>query len=178
MRILLLTCVLLFPLTVVAQETPAGEVAGGYQHVVAFAGGESEQIPGWFISGSGYVTDSLAIIGMVTGGYTSVGIYDELSSSVYQFMGGVHETYLRDNDVSPFVRTLFGLERSAVGIAGVSASDSAFVISSGAGVDIRMAPQTAFRVAGDYRRAFGYEGGGGTNDLTFTVGLVVGFGSR
>ena len=92
-------------------------------------------------------------------------------------MGGVHETYLRDNTVSPFVRAIFGLERSAVGASGVSVSDSAFVLSPGAGVDIRMTPQTAVRVTGDYRSTHGYEGGG-TNDLTLTVGLVVGFGSR
>ena len=55
---------------------------------------------------------------MVTGGYTSVGIYDpfsydiyyDVSSSVYQFMGGIHEVYLRDNTVSPFARVLVGVK--------------------------------------------------------------------
>ena len=73
--------------------------------------------------------------------------------------------------------SLVGLERSAVGEGGLSYSDSALVFSGGVGVDIRMTPQTAVRVAGDGRFAYGYEGGG-TDDFTLTVGLVVGFGSR
>ena len=71
MRILLLTLVLLFPLTAFAQETPAGEIAAGYQHVFATSDGETAQLPGWSVSGGGYVTDSLAIVGMVTGAYRS-----------------------------------------------------------------------------------------------------------
>ena len=191
MRILLLTLVLLFPLTAFAQETPAGEIAAGYQHVFATGDGETIQLPGWSVSGGVYVTDSLAIVGMATGGYRSDTLtfrYTErgnfgttvygsetsnVSSSVYQFMGGVQEVYLRDNTVSPFARGLVGLERSAVG----AYSESAFVLSPGVGVDIRMTPQTAVRIAGDGRFTYGYEGGG-TNDFTLTVGLVVGFGSR
>ena len=83
MRILILTLVLLAPLTAVAQETPAGEFAAGYQHTIAIGDYSTRQFPGWFVSGGGYVTDSLAIIGMATAGYTSVGIYDDLSKALF-----------------------------------------------------------------------------------------------
>ena len=90
-------------------------------------------------------------------------------------MGGVHYAY-RGESVTPFGRFLAGLERSAAGAEGIFTSANTLAISSGAGVDIRVTPQTAVRVAGDYR--YGFYEGGGTNDLTLTVGLVVGFGSR
>ena len=189
MRTLLMTLVLLCPLTAYAQDLPAGEFAAGYQHVFATSDSGTAQFPGWSVSGGGYVTDSLAIVGMVAGGYGSTTVrYTEqgnfgttiyrseaLDTSVYQFMGGVHYAY-RGDRVTPFGRFLAGLERSAVGESGLTYSESVLAISSGAGVDIRMTPQTAVRVAGDYR--YGFYEGGGTNDLTFTVGLVVGFGSR
>ena len=196
MRSFFLSLLLLFapPETAFAQDRPAGEFAAGYQHVFARGSSETTQFPGWSVSGGAYVTDSLAIVGMVTGGYrsdtltssytergnfgTTVYRYEtfDVASSVYQFMGGVHEAYLRDNTVSPFVRALIGMERSAVGVSGVAVSESAFVMSPGAGVDIRVTPQTAVRVAGDYR--YGFYEGGGTNDIVLTVGLVVGVGSR
>ena len=193
MRTLLLTLVLLFPLTAFAQELPTGEFTAGYQHAVAFAGGESRQFPGWSFSGGRYVTDSLAIVAMVTGGYASEtvtyfytergrfgttifrsGSYD-VDLSVLQFMGGIQETYRRSETVRPFVRGLVGLEQFSDSF-GDSYTDTAFVTSSGIGVDVGP-PRTALRVAVDYRHAYGYEGMG-THDFVLTAGLVVGFGSR
>lgn len=170
------------PQIAVAQNSPAGEIAGGYSFLQDFTN-ELSVPAGWFVSGAGNVTDVLAIVGEVSGAYKTVeALVLDVDLDLYTFMGGVRY-YRRLARVTPFAQFFLGAARLSAESTFLgfteSESETEFAIQPGAGIDIRLTDRLAARLQGDWRRIFFAEGfSDDSNEFRFAVGLVVGLGSR
>ena len=174
---------------VAAQDIPWWKIAGGY----SFARDVTDEVTipvGWFVSGAGNVTDTLAIVGEVSGIHkdnSEPELGFEADVALYTIMGGVRY-YRRRARVTPFAQFLLGISgwlTSATfgGFSRSTGSGPYLVIQPGAGVDIRLTDRLAARLQGDWRRIFSADEALGaqavdSNQIRIAAGIVVGFGSR
>jgi len=132
---------------------------------------------GWMFAVGGNVTNWMAIIGEIGGGYKSINESGfDLTIKEHTFLGGVKFTSRRSRAAVPFVQVLTGIGNVGAGAAGHSASVNAFAFQTGGGVDIRMGSRSALRVQGDYRLL--RKDGGNLNEFRFAAGVMFGFGKR
>ena len=95
---------------VAAQDIPWWKIAGGY----SFARDVTDEVTipvGWFVSGAGNVTDTLAIVGEVSGIHkdnSEPELGFEADVALYTIMGGVRY-YRRRARVTPFAQFLLGI---------------------------------------------------------------------
>ncbi len=164
--------------TPAAAQGAAADVAVGYQFMRDSE--LDENFPaGWFVSVGANLTDSLAIVGEVAGSKSSAGsALASLDVAVYTYMGGIR-LHRRMAGFTPFAQVLVGAARAVatVDILGFAGEESATsgAVQPGAGVDVQLSDSFGLRFAGDYRRILG---DGGTSQVRFLAGVVVGFGSR
>ena len=159
-------------------QAPSGEVAVGYQYMRDSDLGQS--FPnGWFVSGAGNVNDWLAVVGEVAGSHASASaLVASLDVDVRTYMGGIRY-YRRLAGFTPFAQVLIGAARAVatvdlLGFAGEESATSG-AVQPGFGVDVQLSDSFGLRFAGDYRRILG---NGGTSQVRFLAGVVVGIGSR
>lgn len=132
---------------------------------------------GWVFAVGGNVTNWMAIVGEVGGGYKSMTEFDvDMTIKEHTFLGGVRFASRRSSAAVPFVQVLTGIGNVGAGIEGYTVSVNAFALQTGGGVDIRMGSQTALRVEGDYRLM--RRDGGNLNEFRFAIGVVFGIGKR
>ena len=183
--ILVVTCVLVRPAVVTAQNRPAGEIAGGYQFMWHSDRPQSPFPAGWFVSGADYVTDDIALLCEVAGSHRTVGFFNDGSSfnyNFYTYMGGARFYLGRrpvngavlggPGTVNPFVQVLAGAGHLA------RSGDSAhpfLVVQPGGGVDISLTDTVATRLMVDFRQIVPFGGG---QEVRFAAGIVIGFGNR
>jgi len=130
---------------------------------------------GWIFAVGGNVTNTIAIVGEIGGGYKSINESGmDLTMKEHTFLGGVKFASRRSRAAVPFVQVLTGIGNFGAGAAGYSASVNAFAFQTGGGVDIRMGSRSALRVQGDYRllRREGHN----LNEFRFAAGVMFGFG--
>ncbi len=165
----------------ISRPVRTGDFWGGYQFMRDYDRGESFP-EGWFVSGAGYLTNSIAIVGEVAGSRWSDTNPDfDLTANVdvTSYLGGLR---VRRNvgPLSPFAQILGGGARAKATLTGfgteVTESETALAIQPGGGVDVPLTDQVAARVTLDYRRIF-FEGQG-TNQIRVAVGIVVGLGGN
>jgi opacity protein-like surface antigen len=149
--------VLLLPLLAVAKDAPIAEAFGGYSYYHAEGG---IHLNGWNASVAGNVNDWLGIVGDFSGHY---GDFHQ-----HSYLFGPQISYRKLPFVTPFVHSLFG--GAHVNIA----SQNAFAMALGGGVDFKVGAHTAVRaVQADY---FMTRFGGITqNNARFSFGLVFRF---
>lgn len=160
------------PSAAVAQNTGVSEFGAGYQFV-----GDAEldeNFPkGWFVSGGGYLTDRVSIVGEVTGSHKGFTVVD---LNLYTYVGGVRLSY-QTGEVKPFVQFQAGAARftTSLEVVGLPNDESRtdFVIQPGGGVDIPLTDRVAARVMVDYRHIF-FEREAG-KEVRVAAGLVVSF---
>lgn len=172
------------PSVTVAQN--AGEIAGGYQFMRQFPLGGNFPA-GWFVSAGAELSDTLALVGEVAGSQmseTSTHVDVTSDRDVLTVLGGARFG-MEAGPIRPFGQMLVGLAMSEMDVSGTgfephSASDQAFAIQPGGGVDIPLTESVAARAMVDYRRIyFGDDTGvGGVNQMRVAVGLVIGFGGN
>ena len=159
-------------------QTPIGEIGGGYQFV--WDNELEESFPtGWFVTGAGNLTDSVAVVGEVSGSHKSEGgIFGDADLNLYTYMGGVRVA--APGTVRPFFQFLAGVARATatIDVVGFQVDDSLteFAIQPGGGVDIFLTDGLAVRLMVDYRRIFAEDEDG--NEIRAAAGIVVGLGSR
>lgn len=132
---------------------------------------------GWVFAIGGNVTNSIAIVGEVAGGYKQLG-EDAFDVTIreHTFLGGVKFASRASSAAVPFFQVLSGVGNLGAGFGGESASVSAFALQTGGGVDIRMGSAAALRLQGDYRML--RKDGKNLNEFRFAVGVVFGIGKR
>lgn len=162
-RFLLAALISLMALPAAAQTTPAFDVSGGYSYLR-----DAANFNGWFASVAGNVSPTLGVVGEVGGNYKD-------PVSLHTFMVGPRLVSRNSDAFTPWAQVLVGAARSSVDVGGLSASTTGFSVQPGVGVDYWVAPHKGVRVGVDYRRIFGDTD---TNQLRFTVGVVLEFGSR
>jgi outer membrane immunogenic protein len=149
-----------------AQETPAAEVSLGYSYLrLGGSGGINQN--GGSASAAFNVNHWFGVVGEVGGYHASpfgVGL------DTYTFLVGPRFSYRNGSRVTPFAQVLVGGAHLTAGLAGETASTTAFAFSTGGGVDLRVSRNIAFRPQLDY---IGMRSNGSTLNCTRASASVV-----
>lgn len=159
-----------------AQGVPAAELSAGYQ----FLRLDDESLGvGWYVDIAGNWSDTLAIVGQVSGSYGSIDDFVEVDINAHSFLGGVRFSGRSNPDLVPFVHALVGIIRVSAGTSvvgvNVSESDSSGALQLGGGVTIKTGAKLGVRLGADYVRAFEE---GGANGFRFGAGIMVPLGGN
>ena len=172
-------------------QTPPVEVSAGWRllHV------EDETFSaGWYADALGNITNSIGVVGEISGHYKSVdesmtlgpGAQVNVSADlrVHTFMGGVRFSWRTNPRITPFGQVLIGLAHGSADVEGTttvgnqtftvneSESSSDFGADIGGGVNIRATDRISVRVAGSYFRIVEDDA---SNAFRFAAGLVFPF---
>lgn len=183
MRKLVLLSVVLLGLAVVsvAQDTaPAFDLFGGYSYMNSedLAPGLDLTGSGWEVAGTYYTNNWFGLTADFDGHYTNAFGVDV---SNYNYLFGATAAY-RQTKFTPFGHLLLGGSRVSVdlgllGPLGASATDNTFALALGGGADWHLNERFSVRpVQLDYLMT--RFGGNTQNNLRYSAGLVVRFGSR
>ncbi len=137
---------LLASVSAFAADEPKAEVFAGYQFTHLDGGGviDNANASGWNGALTGYVNKWLGVTADLSGAYTTVsGV--KLKTHTYTF--GPTVALRNSEKLTPFVHALFGGAHASGSAFGASASDSAFAMILGGGVDAKFSDRLAFRVA-------------------------------
>ncbi len=184
----LLGVVLLFGAAASAQEVPRAEGFLGYSYVRVNPG---QGISGVNLhGGSGqFVFNATSSIGIVAdlGGYSvsetisTPGGPVAVNGNIFTYLFGPRYTY-RGERVQPFAQVLFGGARASASALGATASENAFAMTLGGGVDVKVNDWFAVRpVQAEYllSRFPGPSGSNETqNNFRYSAGVVFRFGKR
>jgi hypothetical protein len=169
-----------------AQDTPMAEISGGYNWLTAKASGDEEweKFPkGWYFDVAGNVSDTLSIVGQVSGNYKTLDEdVDPFKLTIHTFMGGVRGS--SPGRIRGFGQVLVGGVRLNAPDFDVSETDLG--IQLGGGVNVLGSGGVGLRLGLDYLRVMAKEegdeptilGGDDVNGFRFTVGVTFGIGSR
>ena len=132
-----------FCVSAMAQETPKAEIFGGYSYLRANILGEGFNFNG----GSGSVAlnanNWFGIVGDFGGYHLS---QSGVSVNIFSYTFGPKLAYRKSERLTPFGQALFGGARASAGFAGQSASENAFALALGGGVDAKVTPHVAIRL--------------------------------
>jgi opacity protein-like surface antigen len=160
-----LICVMALPM--LAQEDYKAEIFGGYQYTRM----SGANFNGWTGSATGNVNNWLGITADVSGAYKSE---SGVSLNAYNFLFGPTVSYKQSEKVKPFVYALFGVSHANAGFFSFNASDNAFAMALGGGVDMGVNKNVAVRlVQADYFLT--RFGGASQNNARISTGLVFRF---
>jgi opacity protein-like surface antigen len=170
-----------------AAQTPKAEVSVGYHWLGAKSSGDDEweKFPaGWYADVAGNVSDTVSIVGQVTGNYKTFDDPDgEFKLKLHSYMFGVRGS--SPGRVRGFGQVLVGgmnLKGSeTTGTFSASETDLAFQV--GGGVNILGSGNVGLRLGVDYTRIMAKEDGvvlegDDVNGFSFKVGVTFGIGSR
>ena len=143
MMALAIACLLALP--VFAQENYKAEIFGGYQYtrVNPGSGMSGENFNGWNAAVTGNVNSWFGITGDISGGYKD---FSGLNVKVHNFLFGPTLSYNKAEKVKPFAHVLFGVSHASAGFLGVSASENAFAMALGGGLDVGVHKNVAIRL--------------------------------
>ena len=182
---------LLFAIPQPAQaQDNAGEFSGGWS-VLHFE--EETFSRGWYADVHGNLTESLGVVGEVSGHYRTidetrmVGAFPvDVSADlrIHSFMGGMRFSVRPNPQIVPFGQALFGLVHGSASVEGSatvggrtftvdeSESDSDAAFELGGGVNVRVTDTFGLRFGASYFRVIE---DGASNSVTFAVGAVFPF---
>jgi opacity protein-like surface antigen len=167
-----------------AQQTPAGELSGGYQFFSGKGEGEDEDwenfSKGWYADVAGNLTNSVGIVGQVSGNYKHFDDED-FDFKIHTFMGGLRVG--SQGPVRGFGQVLVGAANFKANDNTDSVSETDFAIQLGAGVTMMGGGGVGLRVGADYLRIRGKDDGDlsngeDVNGFRFVAGVVFGLGGR
>jgi opacity protein-like surface antigen len=185
----LATLLLAIPQRARAQNN-ANEFSGGWR-LLHF---EEETFPlGWYADVLGNLTDSLGVVGEVSGQYKTidetrmVGAFPlDVSTNlqIHSFMGGIRYSARQNPQIVPFGQALFGLVHGSASVEGSatvggrtftvdeSESDTDAALELGGGVNLRITDNITVRFAGSYFRVIEEDA---SNSIAFAAGVVFPF---
>jgi len=142
----LMVVILFFSFSAWAADYSKAEVFGGYQYTRIDGGGLVPNLNanGWNAAVSGYFSKYMGVTGDFSGAYTTV---SGVKVKVHTYTFGPVFTARNDEAITPFAHVLVGGFHGSAGVAGISGSTSGLAIMAGGGVDAKIAPRLAFRVA-------------------------------
>ena len=162
-----LALVLGMGLPVLAQENSKAEIFGGYQYSRI----SGANFNGWTGAFTANVNNWLGVKADISGAYKS-----ESGASLheYNFLFGPQVSYNHSDKVKPFAHALFGVSHAGAGFFGLSATENAFGMALGGGVDVGFNKNIAVRlVQADYFLT--RFGGASQNNARISTGLVFRF---
>jgi hypothetical protein len=175
---------------VAAQDTPGAEISIGYNWLAAKESsddefededGEWEKFPkGWYFDVAGNVSDTLSLVGQVTGNYKT--FEDDSKINIHTFMGGIRGS--SPGRVRGFGQVLVGgvAVKAEDEFLGFEESETNFGLQLGAGVNVLGSGGVGLRLGVDYLRLFAKDDSlvflNDVNGFRFNVGVTFGIGSR
>ena len=172
-----------------AQDTPRAEVSVGYNWLTAKESSDDdfdeidewEKFPkGWYFDIAGNVSDTLSIVGQVTGNYKT--FEDDSKINIHTFMGGIRGS--SPGRVRGFGQVLLGgvAVKAEDEFIGFEESETNFGLQIGGGVNVLGSGGVGLRVGLDYLRLFAKDDSeilfNDVNGFRFNVGVTFGIGSR
>lgn len=165
-----------------AQDTPKAEVSVGYNWLAAKQPSDDEwtKFPkGWYFDVAGNVSDTLSVVGQITGNYKT--FEDESKTSIHSFMGGIRGS--SPGRIRGFGQVLLGGVSAKIEdeFFGIDESETNFALQLGGGVNALGSGNVGLRVGLDYIRVFTSDDslvGEDVNGFRFNVGVTFGIGSR
>ena len=128
----------------VAQDSPKVEVFGGYSYVHSSFAGTGLNFNG----GSGSIAFNVVPVFGLVGDF---GVYHNNTSGVstnnFTYLFGPKFAYRGNERVTPYFHILLGGVHASSSLGSVSASSNAFALAIGGGLDAKVAPHIAIRVA-------------------------------
>jgi len=171
LAMLALVCLMALPM--LAQEESKAEIFGGYQFTRINPGGgtSGENFNGWNAAFTANLSQWLGVTADVSGAYKS---FSGVSVKQHNFLFGPTVSYKQAEKVKPFAHVLFGVSHAGAGFSGVGASDNAFAMAFGGGVDVPVNKHVAVRV-GQFDYLLTRFGGDSQNNMRFSTGLILKF---
>ena len=181
---------LLIPVSARAEDTPKAEVFGGYSYFrfsdptgTSLLGTDVVRLNlnGWNASVAGNLNSWLGVVGDFSGHYGSPSVLGFgvpfVDVNQHSFLGGPRVSYRKDGRFTPFAHALFGVARAGAGTFGFGASENAFAMALGGGVDLRLTNSIAVRaVQADYVQTRFLDDRQNSARLSF--GIVFRFGEK
>ena len=135
---------LIFTLPATAQDYPKVEVFGGYSYFHSSFAGTGLNFNGGSGSIAGNITPNIGIVG-------DFGVYHNSTSGVstnnFTFLFGPKFAYRGNERVTPYFHVLLGGVHASSSFGTISESSNAFAMAIGGGLDAKVAPHIAIRVA-------------------------------
>jgi opacity protein-like surface antigen len=171
-------------------QNNAGEVSAGWR-VLHFE--DQTFSRGWYADVLGSLTDSLGVVGEVSGQYKTIdetrvvaGIPVSASADlrIHSFMGGIRLSARQNPQIVPFGQALFGLVHGSAKVEGSttvagrtvtvdeSESDSEPAFELGGGVNVGLTNTLGLQFAASYFRVIEEDA---SNSVRFSVGVVFPF---
>ncbi len=157
LRKLVFVCAILSLCSLLAfsQEGPTkgGEIFGGYQYLhtntgIALSGADTFSLNGWNAAVSGYFSRNLGVTADFSGNYGKPSVQGVgIDTKLYTFLFGPAIRFPNASRITPFAHALFGGGNFSVSAAGVSGSETDFTWAAGGGIDVRLSPHVAVRLA-------------------------------
>jgi len=132
----------------VAQNASKGEVFGGYQYLhfggdTSLGVGSGQGFNGWNAAAAYNFSKYLGVEGDFSGTYANI---SGVSTHVYTYTGGP-VVFANLDRIKPFAHVLFGGTKVGGSESGVSISFNGYTVIAGGGVDAKVNPHLAVRVA-------------------------------
>jgi hypothetical protein len=186
---LLSLMVLGFAAPAAAQDTPMAEISVGYNWLTAKESSEDdleeqewEKFPkGWYADIAGNISDTLSLVGQVTGNYKTFEDED-FKLNIHTFMGGIRGS--SPGRVRGFGQVLVGgvALKAEDELFDIEESETYFGLQIGGGVNVLGSGGVGLRVGLDYLRAFAKDDSlilaNDVNGFRFNVGVTFGIGTR
>ena len=158
----------LFPLLVLAQDTPKAEVFGGYQFTHLGSSGTSENLNGWNASVTGYINKDVGVAGDFSGSYKTI---SGVTGHLYTYTFGPVVSLNHQGTFNPFVHALFGGAR----LGGGGSSIDGFTMMMGGGADAKISPRLAVRLGQVDWVYYRFQGVGESKNVRISTGIVFRF---
>ncbi len=134
-----------------AQDHPKAEIFGGYSflRVNPGQGIKGDNIPGgWHASVAGNFNDWFGVVGEFSGHYGSpdFGTGTSVKTHVHTYTFGPRISYRKNERFTPFAHATFGGAHINGSAVGFGASENAFAMTFGGGVDAKVNDNFAIRV--------------------------------
>jgi hypothetical protein len=162
----------LFSLPLMAQDYPKAEIFGGYQYL-HLGNGADINANGWNASVTGNITKNFGVTGDFSGSYKTI---SGVSARIYSYSGGPVVNLNSGGKLNPFVHALFGGAHFSADLSGVgSGSTNGFTMMMGGGVDAKVAPAIAVRLAQVDWVYYRFNGTSESHNVRVSTGIVFRF---
>jgi hypothetical protein len=169
-----------------AQDEPKVELSGGWNYFGARINANETWHHlgrGWYADVAGNLTSTWAVVGQVSGYYTTITEPGEFDTDfeAHPFLFGVRAKAAARDGATPFVQFLAGATHLKTQQVDVRGSETSLTFQAGGGVTLNLGARTGIRVSGDYVRIIGKDDGDVTgadaiHGPRLAIGFVVGLG--
>ena len=147
-KLVLVLIAALISIPLMAQDTPKGEIFGGYQYLHIGSNNDlgstsGQGFNGWNAAAQFNFSKNLGVEGDFSGSYATI---SGISTHIYTYTGGP-VVFAEAGPIKPFAHVLFGGAKLSGTNSGVTITFDGFAVLAGAGVDAKINRNLAVRIA-------------------------------